>query len=158
MSSICALSASLRNASFTATDLRIRLEFGGATELVKIDTADNKTYNITIDDTSVVFTISDAVFGNKKITFETGTDGKTKWIDVVIYQGEIKNFDLANTDKAYMCFALNINASSAQCIAEEKGERLIAKSGNLSIETFLAPTDFNTYINDAKGYESGIEY
>ena len=147
----------LKNASFTANDLRIRLEFGGAVELVEIDAKGNGIYNINVCDTTVVFNVPEAKFGNESITFETGTDGKTKWIDLVIYKGENKLFDLGNTDKAYMCFALGVGAST-ECTVEDNGEMLTARSDNLSIETFVSPTDFNTYIKYAKGYTDGIEY
>jgi hypothetical protein len=80
-----------------------------------------------------------------------------KGIDLVIYKGADKLIDLVNTEKAYMCFALGVDAT-AECTVEDNGEMLIAKSDNLSIETFVAPKDFNTYIKDAKGYTDGIEY
>lgn len=147
----------LENASFTANNLRIRLEFGGDINHVEINTNDNRIYNIAVCGIPVTFNVAGAEFSNEKITFETGTDGKTKWIDLVIYKGADKLIDLVNTEKAYMCFALGVD-TTAECTVEDNGEMLTARSDNLSIETFVAPKDFNTYIKNAKGYTDGIEY
>ncbi|HUU17407.1 MAG TPA: hypothetical protein VMW72_09680 [Sedimentisphaerales bacterium] len=100
----------LKNATIKAKDLRIRLQFEGAIDHLKLPskTALNRTLRFSSGPVSCDFQIPHAVFGDYPIKTETGRDSNSAWLDVILYQGEEKDINFAEISDAAVIFALSI--------------------------------------------------
>jgi len=101
----------LKNATIKAKDLRIRLQFEGLLAEVKIpDKVQlNHSARISSGPVSCDFQIAHAVFGDYPIKTETGRDGNTARLDVILYNGAEKDINFAEISDAVIIFALLLN-------------------------------------------------
>ncbi len=102
----------LKNATIKAKDLRIRLQFEGTVANLKLPskTAFNRSLHFSSGPVTCDFQIAHAVFGDYPIKTETGRDGSTAWLDVVLYNGAQKDINFAEISDAAVIFALSLNA------------------------------------------------
>jgi len=103
----------LKNATITAKDLRIRLQFEGAIDEVKLPAKVelNHLMQVQSGKVNVGFNVPYAVFGDNPIKFETGRKSGTAWIDLILYSGQQRQINFAEIDKAAVIFVLSLNAS-----------------------------------------------
>lgn len=100
----------IRNATIQAEDLRVRLEFEGAIsdlELprhVEIDEA----VNFSCGPIAGAFSCIEAVFGDRPISIETGRDGETAWVDIVLYNGANRRIDFRKIPEAAVVMTISI--------------------------------------------------
>jgi len=120
----------LKNATIKAKDLRIRLQFEGpalseqklalsvaewvegalANLKLPSKTALNRSLHFSSGPVTCDFQIPHAVFGGYPVKTETGRDGSTAWLDVVLYNGAQKDINFAEISDAAVIFALSLNA------------------------------------------------
>jgi len=102
----------LKNATIKAKDLRLRLQFEGLLANLKLPskTALNRPLHFSSGPVTCDFQIAHAVFGDYPIKTETGRDGSTAWLDVVLYNGAQKDINFAEISDAAVIFALSLNA------------------------------------------------
>ena len=101
----------IKNATISAKDLRLRLEFEGATESLNLPPAVQLNDPIKISSTPVEinFQIPHAVFSDHPIKIESTPTA----IDVVLYNGPEKKINFAKINQAAIIFALQVSTDPA---------------------------------------------
>ena len=101
----------LKNATIKAKDLRLRLLFEGNIADLKIpDKVQlNQSMKISSGQVSCEFHIARVIFGGYPVKTETGRDGSSAWLDVILYQGDQKDINFAEIPEAVIIFALSLN-------------------------------------------------
>ncbi len=117
----------LKDGKFAANDLRLRFEFGGiAPSWLKAAAGPDSLITLDVDGLTLQFRLLRAVFGRFNGRWEVGGDDKAAWIDVVLYAGEKKDFDLARMEDAALLFTFCV-ADPAQ----ETGQPQVLQNGNV---------------------------
>lgn len=101
----------IKDGKFTASDIRLRFEFGNtkfATSFM-LPTLYNTPITIQSDGLAFQINLFEANFNNQIGYWEKGTDGKTSWIDFVLYKGNKANFNLLEVQKCITAFTLSIS-------------------------------------------------
>jgi hypothetical protein len=101
----------LKNTTIKAKDLRLRLLFEG--NIADLKLPDNPALNSPLSFTSgpvtCDFHIAHAVFGDYSLKIQTGRDGSSAWLDVILYAGDQKDINFAEISEAAVIFTLSIN-------------------------------------------------
>jgi len=110
----------LKNATIKAKDLRIRLQFEGAIDHLKLPipakpvlskvegAGTHEPLHFSSGLVSCDFQIPHAVLGDYPIKTELGRDGNSAWLDIVLYHGAQKDINFAEISDAAVIFALSI--------------------------------------------------
>ena len=134
----------IQNATITASDLRLRFEFGGDAGSVIMAQTDGIRKVVTARSGVVNFRIEvpyDKFSGEKGILV-TGGDDKNKWIDYVVYSGSEKSFNFEEINEAVIGFLVALKTGD---IADEpvevstSDETLHLKWNNLSVSALTRP-------------------
>lgn len=130
----------VKNAKIRARDLRLRLEFGGtAVDSVRITTKAGATEaQIQAGELALSFGFSVARFGELSGQLVAGGDERLRWLDVVFYHGEDREFDLAALEEAIVGFAFSVGPHG-QVTAIREGAQLRMESGELSVTVAVKP-------------------
>ncbi|MBC8468156.1 MAG: hypothetical protein H8D56_01690 [Planctomycetes bacterium] len=101
----------LKNATIKAKDLRLRLLFEGNIADLKLpnNPALNSPLSFASGPVTCDFQIARAVFGDYSIKTETGQEGSSAWLDVILYQGDQKDINFAELSEAAVIFTLSLN-------------------------------------------------
>ena len=101
----------LKNATIKAKDLRLRLQFEGAVDGLKMppNPPHNTPLSLKSRPVTCDFHIARAVFGDYPLKTETGRDGSSAWLDVILYEGEQKDINFAELSEAAVIFTLSLN-------------------------------------------------
>jgi hypothetical protein len=99
----------IKNATIKAKDLRLRLEFEGTTDDLKLPAAPRLGNPIKISSAPVEidYQIPHAVFADNPVIVETTPTA----IDVILYSGKQKEINFAEIDEAAVIFSLSISTS-----------------------------------------------
>jgi hypothetical protein len=112
----------LKNATIKAKDLRIRLQFEGAIDDLKLPipakpvlskaerAGTHEPIKFSSGPINCDFQIAHAVFGDYPIKTKTGRDGNTAWMDVLLYSGAQKKINFAEISDAAVIFVFSLNA------------------------------------------------
>jgi hypothetical protein len=111
----------LKNAKIQAKDLRLRLLFEGNIADLKLPEKVQLNQSIKISSGPVTcnFQIAHAVFGDYPLKTETGSDGNSAWLDVVLYEGDQKDINFAEISEAAVIFTLSLNTQTENTIPRE---------------------------------------
>ena len=111
----------IKNATIKAKDLRLRLQFEGPVENLKLPeyVRLNQPAQITSGPIAVNFQIAHAVFGDFPVSTETTRNDKTIGIDIILYCGPEKEINFAQIPEAAIIFALSINPKHKDIILSE---------------------------------------
>jgi len=121
----------LKNATIKAKDLRIRLQFEGAIDDLKLPipakpilskaegAGTHEPIKFSSGPINCDFQIAHAVFGDYPVKTEVGRNGITAWLDVVLYQGAEKELKFAEISEASVIFALSVNSQPENVILSE---------------------------------------
>lgn len=101
----------IKDGKFEASDLRLRFEFGNTQFATSFTLPTVYNSPITIQSEGLAFQINlfEANFNNQIGYWEKGTDGKTSWVDFVLYKGHAANFNLLEIQKCIAAFTLSIS-------------------------------------------------
>lgn len=99
----------LSEGKFKAKDLRLRFEFGGTDLFDKISIRDGKLIHMEDGEIRIGIKLLYAKFGDENITIKKGRDGDISWVDVIIYSGEKRSFNLSKIDNAVFAWAFSIS-------------------------------------------------
>jgi len=101
----------IKDGKFTASDLRLRFEFGNIQSATSfaLPALYNKPFTIQADELAFRIHLFEAKLNNQTGYWEKGTDGKTSWVDFVLYKGDTVNFNLLEIQKCIAAFTLSIN-------------------------------------------------
>lgn len=118
-------------------DLRLRFEVGGpAARSVRVSAGREK--RIVAGDLTIAIEVARARFDRREATVTAGGDEKTKWLDVVLYAGDEREFDLAALDEAGVGFALAVD-SAVEVTSTLEGTRCTVSSSGLSVSAPFKP-------------------
>jgi hypothetical protein len=100
----------LKVGRFQAEDLRLRFEFGphSIIEGLRLPHRADSILAFTADKMPFYLNIYRVEFGDLKARWETGRDDDRAWIDLVLYSGKPRQFDLTKITKGVLGFALSI--------------------------------------------------
>ncbi|HSC55353.1 MAG TPA: hypothetical protein VLC98_17095 [Phnomibacter sp.] len=137
----------LRNGVFKAKDLRLRFEFDGGQPFgnLQLPTAVLDAFHFSAGELSFYIQPYVLEFGDLKGNWETGTDGKHKWIDFVIYSGSEKEFNLSQMSNAALGFAMMVDERLEQTqekvtVTKNSTDSLELKWENLQLQLLTRPT------------------
>ncbi|MDR1221623.1 MAG: hypothetical protein LBL07_01915 [Tannerella sp.] len=123
----------LDNGKFMAKDLRLRFEFGNTgAGVLAVPKTSHAPVDFTIDGLRFHVQLYYGVFEKFEGHWETGGDGKTAWMDYVIYTGDETEIDLTGIDTAALGFAFAL-ASDGDRIPAGKAAGEV-RNGILSAE------------------------
>jgi len=110
----------IKDATIKASDLRLRLEFGGDINSINFESTDLKNRIVKGSSGMVNFSIELPIvkFGDYNGTLTTGGDIKNKWIDFVIYSGIEKEFNFDKIQGAVIGFLFSMKAGSVSKISQ----------------------------------------
>ena len=99
----------VKNATIKAKDLRLRLELGGpAAKASTLAQATGQTVSLTLPTVKVHFSLVAATFGDIEGKLVIGGNDTLKWVDIVLYEGDEREFNLAALDQALLAFVLSV--------------------------------------------------
>jgi hypothetical protein len=105
----------IKEGRFRAKDLRLRFEFGGSAASQKPQTPVTRdgVTSVRFGDLSVVITAPACTFGDLAASWVSGQDRDTAWLDLVLYSGDDRAFDLSTFPAAAIGFAIRLTSSGA---------------------------------------------
>jgi hypothetical protein len=118
------------NATITAKDLRLRLQFEGALSDLTLPAQSRLDEPIHFASGPIegAFRIHSAQFTGLRPAIETGRQRDEAWIDLVLYQGPQRSFDFSRTAEAAIVFGLSIGSSAGS-------PRVAVSSAYMSVAT-----------------------
>jgi len=105
----------IKEGCFRAKDLRLRFEFGGSAAARKLPTPATREGAATVrfGELSVAVTAPACSFGDLSPAWSSGQDSDKAWLDLVLYSGDDRAFDLPQLPAAVIGFALRMTSSEA---------------------------------------------
>lgn len=130
----------VKNARFRAHDLRVRFELGGpAAHEARVTLADKSpSALISMGQLQVAIDVLSAQFGTSAGRVEIGQDNDHQWIDVVLAEGNERDYDLHAIKQAAVGFALSVGVQGAAS-AQVRDGKLSVTCGPLSVAMPVAP-------------------
>jgi hypothetical protein len=106
----------IKDGKFLASDLRLRFEFGNTAFPATFSVPALYNTPVAIQTDQLVFNIQllEGKLNNQTGYWEKGTDGKTSWIDFVLYKGNAINFNMLEIQKFVTAFTLMINEKNTE--------------------------------------------
>jgi hypothetical protein len=104
----------IKNGRFRARNLCLRFEFGGsaATQKPQAPAAPDGSATLRFKDLTVSFTAPVCMFGDLSPTWASGQDTAKSWLDLVLYSGDEREFDLTQFSAAALGFALRLTTTT----------------------------------------------
>jgi len=136
----------LTDGKFRAKDLRLRFEFGNTKDasLMSAPSAIKDQFSVKTNGLSFNFQFFEATFSDLNCYWEKGGDGKSSWIDLIIYSGPEKDFNLSLVNRAVMGFTFTMNEGNlpvtlAKPVITEGNGELTAKWEGLTVSLPVKP-------------------
>ena len=104
----------IKDGLFKAKDLRLRFEFGGGVPIEALSLPTSDLARVTPVTNGIRFSLQmyKAVFDAYEGHWETGGDGRTVWLDYVVYDGQEKTFDFNLMKEAIWGFTFSMAPDS----------------------------------------------
>lgn len=98
----------LREGRFSAEDLRLRFEFGPELNIeeLQLPARPEEPFSFSVAGMPFYLRLCTAAFGSLPLRWERGRDDERCWVDLVVYNGERRAFDLSAIEQALIGFAL----------------------------------------------------
>lgn len=135
----------IKNGTIRASDLRLRLEFGGDINSISFSSPDAKKRSVSghSDNVNFSFELPYFKFGDFEGAMSTGGDEKNKWIDFVIYSGNEKEFNFEKIQEAIIGFLVTIKngpiTQENKVTASQSGDQMELKWENLKVKANIKP-------------------
>lgn len=132
----------IKNATFKAKDLRLRFELGGAAgKTAPIAPADlSSPASLKFGDVNLHLSVPFARFGELPGRWEAGSKDGKAWLDVVLYAGEERTFNMAEIKEAALGIAVQLDgAEFTNPQAQIRDGRLVLDWQKLSLDIPLKP-------------------
>ncbi len=129
---------------FRASDLRLRFELGGA-ELLDSLTVDEGTVALRDGEVQMDIRLLRTYFNGEEVqTVETGSDPTRCWVDVVLYAGDEKAFDLKNMGQATLSWTTRLHTDDDLTVWSDpkvivQDQRVKLRWDELSLSTPVMP-------------------
>ncbi|UCG57558.1 MAG: hypothetical protein JSU70_22165 [Phycisphaerales bacterium] len=100
----------IKDATIKAKDLRLRLQFEGATDDIELPSRAKvgEAVCLSAGRVTCAFHVPHAAFEERAIEMQTGQDDETLYIDVVLYTGPERDLNFAKISEAAAIFALSV--------------------------------------------------
>lgn len=123
-----------------ARDLRLRFELGGpAARGARITpAADGLSAAIQAGGLTLGAELLRARLGQKAATFSTGANATLTWLDVVLHEGDDREFDLAALEEAIVGFVLSVGPHAAATASVKEGVLTLGCAG-LNVSATIKP-------------------
>lgn len=151
----------LKNASFTAKDLRIRLQIEGVASDFRYY-AEGSVLRAEQDGVHICFQVPFCKFGNADIQFACTLEGSTFCFDAVLYSGEERPFHFSEVGTAACVMALSISeeelpflAAQAVCSDHKITARWTAEGGELCVVTDCVSKSWEDIFLHSREYWNG---
>ncbi len=117
----------VKNATIKASDLRLRFEFGGSIDALRIRTPSSPNDAYILSDRNIQLRIKPLgnQFDKSNFQWESGSDVNNTWIDAIAWQGEEKAINFTTLEKAYFAFAIQIASKNDPTISIKNAEAKI---------------------------------
>ena len=101
----------LKNATVKAGDLRLRLQFEGAIDTLRLPSKVelNQLMMMSSGPVNISLRIPHAVFSPYPVKMDTGRTGEIAYIDIILYRGEQKHINFADMNEAAVIFVLSVS-------------------------------------------------
>jgi len=130
----------VKNATLRARDLRLRFELGGpAAKAAGLTVASPTAATITLAGLPIAVELLRARLGAHAGGFSRGGEGGLQWLDVVLYEGAERDFNLAELDEAIVGFTFSVG-EHARATAELAGGTLNLAGDGLSVAAAIKPS------------------
>jgi hypothetical protein len=136
----------LPEGKFRAKDLRLRFEFGNIRDasLMMIPSAIKDQFTVKTNGLRFDFQFFETSFADMNCYWEKGGDGKSSWIDLIIYSGAEKEINLSLINRAVMGFTFKMGAdngplSLTKPVITEANDDLTAKWEGLTVTLPVKP-------------------
>lgn len=138
----------LTDGTFRAKDIRLRFEFGGSDRYDQMTITDDQTIRVVDGDTRIEVQLLHACFADEQIyRLEKGKDEERSWVDLLIYSGDERVFDLTTMEQAAIGWTTRISTNrdqsedSVAARAEVQNQQLQLEWGDLRLSVPVRPAD-----------------
>jgi hypothetical protein len=136
----------LIDGKFRARDLRLRFEFGNIKDasLMSLPSAIKDQFSVKTDGLRFNIQVFETTFADMNCYWQKGGDSKSSWIDLIIYSGEEKEFNLSLINRAVFGFTFTMGTDNGPftmlkpIITENNGE-ITAKWNGLTVSLPVKP-------------------
>ncbi len=134
----------LKDGAFTARELRLRFEFGGAARSLELPARPflSSAETVRSGHLHLQIAVPHASFGGEPVRWESGRDERTAWLEGVLYSGPEREFRLAEKAPAAIALALRFGAgpqAPPDVTVTEAGDRLRLRWNRLRVEVPTRP-------------------
>lgn len=130
----------VKDGRIKANDIRVRFELGGPAGLAATTTLTSDTSaRIDAAGLPVHLDLARARFGEANGRLVSGADDRTRWVDVVLYEGPEREFELAALEEAVVGFVMSVGAPAPFSTALE-ADRFAVISGDLKVSVSIRPS------------------
>ena len=136
----------LKEGKFSASDLRLRFEFGNVNigDLPVIPGNIGDPFTVYQEKLAFQIQLYGFAFDKLRGTWEKGSDNHSSWIDFVVYKGNETTFDLNKTGRAFLCFTFLVNSRNEKMEIEKPGVletdgKLCARWNSMTLEIPVKP-------------------
>ncbi len=135
----------IQNATIRGQDLRVRLQFEGALDDLKLpEKVDvGKPMEFTSGRIEGKFCVHAAQFDKLPVRLETGRDADGAWIDIVLYRSVQRDFDFSKIKEAQVVFTLSMTASSV--LRNPDPTVMATMAGSMIVDGRLTPSRQNWF-------------
>ncbi len=127
----------VKDGKIRARDLRLRFEIGGPAANGASITPGLASV-ISTPGLKIAIAFARARFDGRDATISAGSDDKAKWLDVVFFTGEEREFELAALDETFAAFAFSVGSPELPTVAIAAGHGIVTASG-LKVSAPLRP-------------------
>ena len=126
----------IQNERFTASDLRLRFEFGGAGSSAQITVPASLDGAATVTVNGLQFEIKApvAVLDGMTGYWESGSNTGKAWLDLVLYDGVSREFHLPSVGAAAIGFALRVETGDGETVPPMAGFAANETNGLLTVQ------------------------
>jgi hypothetical protein len=135
----------IKQGTIRAKDLRLRFEFGGAAGKTRSPAPGRLSSPAVLrsGNLRIRLEVPYAVFGEMQPRWESGGDGKTSWLDVVLHEGQEREINFAKLDRAVLAVALKFDTDAGETLPVSlavQNDRLKVRWEKLAVEVPTRPT------------------
>ena len=135
----------IKNGTIKANDLRLRFEFGGNVAAVSVTSLDSIKRSAIVKSDQLTFRIDIPFvkFDEFVPEFSAGADANIKWVDLIIYNGEKRDFNFEKIKDAVIGFMISLNNGNPIPVPKIKsvlnGQFLTISSRKLKVNAETKP-------------------
>lgn len=126
----------IKDGTIKAKDLRLRFLFEGDINDLVLPETFFRNAELDLRGVKASICISEAIFDDRRLAFESGRDDRSAWLDCVLYNGDEREFDFRDIKEAAIVYAISMTPKSARAAVDNQplDVRISHADGNLTAE------------------------